>query len=291
MMEKKTYRLSGGFFDREEEVAEAKRLFFLSVEGARTEPSYFTNLNRVLRYYGVGDVIIHVLKHSNDGLSSPEDVYLLLEECIRLREKGELLPVPVIEHLKQEFSDEDITALLEGTSDLPAEKLQRFNGILLNLGINTDYRKFIATRPSSRDKFAVVIDRDCGNHSRECLERVIAKCQEKGYLCCLTNPCFEFWLLLHLVAADVLSKPEELSKIKANERLSRKHTYVSRRVSAEARHTKHISERTFDKYYRGNLKSAIDAASRFATDEAEVLDHVGTTLPKLMKEIFDEQYV
>ena len=193
----------------------------------------------------------------------------------------------VTEQLKQEFSDEDIKALLEEDPDLPPEKLQRFNEILLNLGINTDYRKFIATRPSSRDRFAVVIDRDCGNHSRECLERVIAKCQENGYLCCITNPCFEFWLLLHLVAADVLSKPEELSKIKANERLSRKHTYVSRRVSAEARHTKHISERTFDKYYRGALKSAIDAASRFATDEVEILDQVGTTVPKLMKEILD----
>lgn len=283
---KKIYRLSGGVFEREEGVTEAKRLFFLSVEGDRTEPSYFINLNRVLRDYGVSDAIIHVLKHPHDGLSSPEDVYSLLEECIRLREKGELFPIPVLEQLKQEFNDEDIAGLLEGNSGLSQERQQRFNEILLSLGINKDYRMFIATKPSSRDRFAVVIDRDCGNHSKECLEKVISKCMENDYFCCLTNPCFEFWLLLHLVAIDMLSSPEELLKITANEKMSRKHTYVSRRVSSEAKHAKYISERTFDKYYKNTLRLAMKAASVFATDEVTVLEQIGTTIPKLIKEIF-----
>ena len=37
-----SYRLSGGLFDRQEEGTEAvKRMVFLSVEGLRSEPSYF----------------------------------------------------------------------------------------------------------------------------------------------------------------------------------------------------------------------------------------------------------
>lgn len=49
-----TYRLSAqGLFERESETTDVKRLFFLSVEGARTEKSYFDNLNRVLKELGV----------------------------------------------------------------------------------------------------------------------------------------------------------------------------------------------------------------------------------------------
>ena len=172
MAERKAYRLSGGLFDREDGTSEVKRLFFLSVEGDRTEPSYLDNLNRALKEFGVNDVVIYVLRHPKDGLVSPNDVYSLLEECINLREKGELIPVPVIEQLKQEFSDADIVELLSDDCELPPEKRQRFNEILLSLGLNTDYRKYIATRPSSSDRFAVVIDRDCRSHSRECLEKI-----------------------------------------------------------------------------------------------------------------------
>ena len=286
MAERKAYRLSGGLFDREDGTSEVKRLFFLSVEGDLTEPSYFENLNRTLREFGIGDVIIHVLQHPRDGLVSPDDVYALLEECISLREKGELLPVPVIEKLRQEFSEAEIKAFLRDDCDSPTEKRHKFNEVLLSLGINTDYRKFLATRPSSSDRFAVVIERDCHSHSRECLERIARQCGDKGFNFCLSNPCFEFWLLLHLVSADSLIRPEELAKIQVNGHISKNHTYVSRRVSAMAKHAKYISERSFNKYYKPNIEQAMSAATKFATTPDAVLDNVGTTVPLMIYDIF-----
>ena len=289
MAERKAYRLSGGLFDREDGTSEVKRLFFLSVEGDRTEPSYLDNLNRALKEFGVNDVVIYVLRHPKDGLVSPNDVYSLLEECINLREKGELIPVPVIEQLKQELSDADIVELLSDDCELPPEKRQRFNEILLSLGLNTDYRKYIATRPSSSDRFAVVIDRDCRSHSRECLEKIAEQCRKKGFHFCLSNPCFDFWLLLHLVNADSLNRPEELAKIQENKHTSKKHTYVSSRVSAMAKHAKHIPERSFNRYYKPNLAQAMDAATRFAATPEAVIDNVGTTVPLMIVDIFAGQ--
>lgn len=286
MPERKAYRLSGGLFDREDGTSEVRRLFFLSVEGERTEPSYFENLNRTLMEFGIGDVSIHVLRHPRDGLVSPDDVYALLEECINLREKGELLPVPVIERLRQDFSDAEITAFLNDDCGLPMETKQRFDEILLCLGINKDYREFLASRPSSSDRFAVVIDRDCQSHSRECLEHIARRCGDNGFHFCLSNPCFEFWLLLHLISADSLSRPEELAKIQENGHISKKHTYISRRVSTVAKHTKHISELTFNKYYKPNIEQAMNAAVQFATTPDGVLDHVGTTVPSMISDIF-----
>ena len=289
MTERRTYRLSGGLFDREEETSEVKRLFFLSVEGISTEPSYFINLNRVLRDLGVDDATLVVLRHRNDGLSSPDDVYSLLEECSNLRDKGNdtLLPTPVIEKLREEFSEEDIKNLLSEASDVSSDKVRRFRDMLATLGINLNYRDYIKSIPSSADKFVIVIDRDVHSHTRACLEEIYRKCNDRSFICCLTNPCFEFWLLLHLVDAQAFLNSDELKKIRENAKISKRHTYVSGRLSGLAKHFKHIKERTFDKLYKPNIGKAMEGARKFATTGEDVLDNVGTTIPLLIENIFN----
>lgn len=290
MVERKTYRLSGGMFDREAETSDVKRLFFLSVEGVSTEPSYFRNLNRVLKDLGVKNIMLHVLKHPNDGLSSPEDVYALLEECRDLRSGGGLLPVPVIEGLKDEFGEDEIRAYLEGGC-IEQDKVRKLRDILLNLGVNMTYRKFIQSAPSSEDRFVVVIDRDSRSHSRRCIEDVMSKCKEKGFVFCLTNPCFEFWLLLHLVDAEGLQDHDEMDRIAANEKVSVKHTYVSKRVSDIARHAKRIPAHTFDRLYKPNISKAINSSGCFAATAEAVIESPGSTMPLLMSDILHDSQI
>lgn len=283
-MASRPYRLSGGLFDREEEIEDVKRMVFLSVEGRRSEPSYFQNFNRCLIDGGCRNVLVHVLKHPNDGLSSPADVYNLLEECHSLKADDQLLPADVVDKLKESFTEEEIAALVDDTSNLPVERRREFFGILLKMGINLSYRKFLKRATvSDGDVFAVVIDRDCKSHSREDLVEILEKCKSKSFLCCLTNPCFEFWLLLHLVDVESLLEPKELEKIVQNEKISRRHTYVSKRVSDLAGHAKKISWPVFDKHYRPNLSKAIESAKSFAQTNEDILDRVGTTMPALLE--------
>lgn len=285
MSEKKSYRLSGGMFDREEETVNVKRLYFLSVEGAQTEPSYFNNLNKILKEIGVDDVCIHVLKHSNDEFGAPEDVYSLIEECIQLREDKKFLPIPAKEVLRREFTEEQIFSLLENQSDLPQEQIVKFNDILLRLGITRNYREYLINKPSEVDRFAIVIDRDMHSHSRDSLEKIITAASAKNVICCLTNPCFEFWLLLHLEDVEVLKLPETLVALKENRKISKAHTYASSYVSKIARHKKRISESTFNKFYKLNLQKAINGAAEFSINPLELLDEVGSSVPLLLNEI------
>lgn len=124
------YRLSGGFF---EEIEDVKRMVFLSVEGRRSEPSYFQNVNRCLIDGGCRNVLVHVLKHPNDGLSTPADVYNLLEECHSLKADDQLLPADVVDKLKESFTEEEIASLVDDTSKLPIERRRQFFGILLKI--------------------------------------------------------------------------------------------------------------------------------------------------------------
>lgn len=74
-----------------------------------------------------------------------------------------------------------------------------------------------------------------------------------------------------------------------NKHTSKKHTYVSSRVSAMAKHAKHIPEKSFNRYYKPNLAQAMDAATRFAATPEAVIDNVGTTVPLMIGDIFAGQ--
>lgn len=285
---RRTYRLSAqGLFERESETTAVKRLFFLSVEGARTEKSYFDNLNRVLKELGVDNATIHVLNHPNDGLSSPQDVYALLEDCHDLRHDENPLPFPALEQIKREFSETEIERLLADDSEMPLEKVSLFREFLLKLGINIGYRKYLKAMPSSDDRFAIVFDRDRESHSRDCIEDVISKCSRRSFICRLTNPCFEFWLLMHLVDIKTLASPEQRGRIAVNVRVSKNHTYVSRLVSEIARHAKYISTAVFDRFYKCNLQKAMETASAFASRNEDIMNDIGTSIPVLLSTIFE----
>jgi hypothetical protein len=49
----------------------------------------------------------------------------------------------------------------------------------------------------SDDQLWLVIDRDPQNTSEEQLSEIAREVAQKGYFLGLTNPCFEFWLVLH----------------------------------------------------------------------------------------------
>ena len=107
----------------------------------------------------------------------------------------------------------------------------------------------------------------------------------------VTNPCFEFWLLLHLcdVKNEYAGHEDELLK---NERESNRHTYVSGEVSRLAQHGKRIPVNKFDDYYLPNIPLAIERAVKdFATEFPDILDYLGTNLSELLHELgFSENY-
>lgn len=255
------YRSSSiGLFEREEGTEGVKKIFFLSVEGTKTEPSYFKWFNAMLRGNRRNGVILHVIKRPNDGRVSPEHVLWMAEECKAIREAEVLIPM------------DDVTKETSG----------------LKFGINISYREYLKSMNSDdEDRFLIVIDRDTGTHTKEGLLDILERCQKKDILCCLSNPSFDFWLLLHLVQAEKLKNPDEYAKILKNERISKVHSYVSKWVSDIAGHAKKISRPKFNQYYAPKLKYAINQAEFFATENQEILDKVGSSIPKFINEIFE----
>lgn len=117
-------------------------------------------------------------------------------------------------------------------------------------------------------------------HSEANMLECIRYCKEKGYACYIANPCFEFWLLLHL--SDVKSEyAESLDAIKENKKVSDKHTFVSKEVSNKAHHGK--SGINFKKNYMPYVDVAISRAKEFTSDELKLVEEIGCNVWKLLE--------
>lgn len=278
-------RLCWPDFDREDELQQEspRRIIFLSVEGDDTERTYFQHLEEHL-----DNTIIHieVLRHRHgDGYSDPKYVIELLEECVRIR-NGELIPKEIQDLISPEFSEEFINAYIQDSQSLDKILVQKFKEKLLQISIQLDYHKYLQDLNPEEDIFAIVLDRDRGNHSRELMEECVRFCESKGYSCFVSNPCFEFWLLLHLCDVQNFTVAQQ-EKILWNNKISHKHTFVSEEVTKRAHHSKVISTRKFDEIYWPNITKAIQRAQYFATDFPELLDGIGTNIFRLLEEIHD----
>lgn len=275
------FRLQSSAFARKDETEKInpKRMIFLSVEGDETERTYFQNLNE---YLDTDLIQIEVLRHRRgDGYSDPVHVIELLEEYIDVRQ-GDLIPDELPTQFTQKYSKEFIQKYLAGNSELTIEERNQFSGDLLKIGIDIEYRRYLQSFRQDMDYFAVVLDRDCGSHSKQLMQECLDKCNQHGYGYFVTNPCFEFWLLLHLCDVKSEFSPEELEMLHSNPTISKKHTKVSYEVSKRAHHTKTISSTKFKSLYYPNISQAIKNSERFSTDFPDLFDNLGSNLSKLL---------
>lgn len=284
---KNRFRLSSNFYNREKESEkiDPHKVFFLSVEGNITEKEYFDGISAYREELGIdANIDVEVLNRSRkDNRSAPEQVIELLEEFIRLRETGdEGLLDDIPKEFIKEYGIDFIRKYLENPEQIPAKRKNDFLTKLREIGYDINYRYYLKKYSKEKDKFAILIDRDQQSHSEVNMLECIRYCKEKGYDCYISNPCFEFWLLLHL--ADVKVEFEELlDEIYLNRKVSNEHTFVSKLVSQKAHHGK--SGIGFKNNYLPFVDEAIRRAKEFASDENALIGELGCNVWKLLAEM------
>ena len=278
-------------FEREEEKdqKEPKRIIFLSVEGTVSEPQYFERLGKRIEQSDEAVFRIEVLtRMKSDGHSEPKHVIELLNEYMDILNEGPI-PETWMKRLNEKYNETTIRQVISSPQLVKKELREEIYDELIAGGVNIEYRKYLKDiseekgTTNNRDIFAVVIDRegDNGKRSRSAIKSCISDCKEKGYNLYLTNPCFEFWLLLHLCDVKV-EYADRLNDLLSNKRVSSKHTFTSLEVSQLCGHAKKISQKNFDMYYYPKITQAIEHSKAFACELEDIIDRLGTNLPELM---------
>lgn len=274
------HRLNAGNRFERPETQSIKRVVFLSVEGEVTERRYFEFVRESRETLGIKSVVeIHVLRRG-DSSSSPEKVVELVENYLEVRNNNDFLAEVDKLELKH-YDKEFIHKYLEAPDTIDVKEKRQFEGFLKEEQLDLTYllflNKFKGSDNGENDVFGIVIDRDAGNHSPENMARIFDECDEKGYRCFLTNPRFEFWLLLHV--ADVKSEyPDELEKM-----LDFNDETVDKHLLEKTGGGKKIQRKTFDTYFLPNIDTAIERANGLCTSRNKLLDQLGSTLGELFE--------
>ena len=280
------YRLSSKSYDREtpNEQITPRKIYFISVEGVATEVEYLQGLSDYRTELGINALVnIEVLRRkTKDGYSAPEQVIELLEEYLSLREAGNNIFPDIPDEIKNNFSPDFIQLYIETPGSISPKERNRFELALRKTGYDLAYRKYLSKYTSNFDEFCILIDRDAGSHSSEDMNFILQYCKEKKYRCFITNPCFEFWLLLHF--SDVYEEySDQLDLIRENKKVSNAHTFVSNELSVKAHHGK--KGIAFKEKYFPHIEEAIIRASKFASDNEALITDIGCNIWILIKEM------
>ena len=274
------YRLSThSVFSRpNEDTKEPRRIVFLSVEGTKTEVQYFHFVELYRCRLNI-DAIVHVeVLRKTDTKSDLESVYRLLEDYVSFRTNGQF--ENELQKLElRSFAVPFIQKYLQGDPSISLREKRRFEAVLREEHLDLQYLNFLNRYKGESDIFGVVIDRDCKNHTLTQMEEMIQKCKNKSYAYFISNPCFEFWQLLHV--SDVAAEySEQLDAILENSLDAQGNTFVSNLLFEKTGQRKAIQDKTFLRYYLPNIDLAIDRAKAFAPSD-ELIDKLGTNVGEL----------
>ena len=279
-----SYRLSSKtlFTRPNEDTIKPKRVVFLSTEGTKTEVQYFRCVERFKEQLRINAIVHIEVLERNDTRSDVNSVLDLLDEYVYFRENNKFEDIINSFSLKN-FSIEFINTFKEEPSKLDKKEVRRFKEVLKEEHIDLLYLNFLNKYQGDDDIFGIVIDRDCGSHTLDQMTTIIEKCQQKGYHYFISNPCFEFWLLLHV--SDVANEYSEcLNKILDNETDEKGNTFVSNLLFEKTGQRKAIQVKIFEQYYLPNIDLAIERAKTFGNKD-QLLDSVGTNIPELFEHL------
>ena len=189
--------------------------YFIASEGQTTEPRYFEKLNQSIISENV--TIINLLRdYANLGNSNPTYLIKLLQEF--LNNRGSEISVAELKNKIANWDHEnpgkiDLNVINDELNKIyksnnykiPYEDLENLFMQLFKSDIYKDLASnfslyFVAqdvTYSPTTDSLNMVIDRDKDSITEEQYDEVIKFCNENQVNLYVSNPNFEFWLLLH----------------------------------------------------------------------------------------------
>lgn len=242
-------RIPKTFGERTESERMTLKKYYLIYEGSKTEVQYFAGIDQNKELLNINSLIeiVPILRSYNEeDWSNPQKILDKLIEYVSVKE-GELLTVgafldKVIDWLLEEqiisekgiynnknLKEECLKLFESETAIIEIAEASKIVSTFLTTELNIsdsvkqieEYvkRQFV-TYEEGYDKICLIADRDKQSFKEEQYDYVAKTCLEKGYNFYISNPCFEFWLLLHydeildMDRQKLLTNPKETPRAK-----------------------------------------------------------------------------
>lgn len=301
---------------------ETKRKYFLVYEGSDTEDIYFEGIINNKVDIGIDpliELIPLVRSYSEEGWSNPKKIVDRVIDDLEQAKTGtisyEALLNCIMEYLQEEaeitISKKQATDIWKLLQNICTDKLSQFlnydvedievacNEIVkyLKQSMNIEFAledisKVIEEKniPYSEgfDKICFIFDRDKNSFLSKSkdnqYEYVLKKCLEKGFGLYISNPCFEFWLLLHFEHIKDLDKAKLLENKKVN---ASGETYAEKELKSVFKEYK--KSKYNPQIFMSNIDQAIENEKLFCEDIEELECQVGCNIGLLIQELIGKK--
>ena len=289
--------------------------YFLVFEGNRTEEIYFNAINELKDKIGIKpliEIISIERTYTEEGWSNPKKILeqllkdleeiengkisykTLVDKIIEIIMEDEKISSKILKEISSEKMIENIKNDIESLDNI-VENVEEDCEFLLNMIIkklfltieeipniletvlkNIENKQI--TYSEDIDKMCLIVDRDKKSFKEEQYNYVKEECKKKNFKLYVTNPCFEFWLLLHFDEVHLINKEELLE----NKRASSKVRFVESELKKYFPYNK-------NKYNAELLIEKIDLAieneKKFCENIEELKDKLGSNIGLLIKEL------
>lgn len=299
------------------ESREVRKKYFLVYEGKNTEDIYFDGISGHRGEIGINPLIelVPVMRsYSEEGWSNPKKIVDRLQENLQEAETGEIPYQSLLDWIMEYLSEEGViynnrTAaayVWRILTDICQNKIQvelsdrvddlyfACSRIMDCLKEETQWDNIIKDVPAvienraitydkSIDKICFVIDRDresfVSKDGNDQYGYVLKTCRRNNHGFFLTNPCFEFWLLMHF--DEVMNLDAE--KLLENPKVSARRKYTEQELrKLLPGYSK--SKYSVDKLI-GCIHKAIQNEKSFCEDEEQLENTIGSRVGLLMEEL------
>ena len=292
-----------------------RKKYFLVFEGNRTEEIYFNAINELKDKIGINpliEIISIERTYTEEGWSNPKKILEQLLKDLEEIENGRISYKTLVDKIieiimedKKFFSNiskeislkeiiEDIKNEIESLDDI-VENIEEDCEIFLDIIIKKlfftieeipniletilkNIKNEQITYSEDIDKMCLIVDRDKKSFKEEQYNYVKEECKKKNFKLYVTNPCFEFWLLLHFDEVHLINK----EKLLENKRASLKVRFVESELKKYFPYNK-------NKYNAELLIEKIDLAieneKKFCENIEELKDKLGSNIGLLIKEL------
>ena len=255
----------GSGFGRRSVASESKQAikkYFLLYEGSDTEVLYFDAIEDMRKEIELNSLIelVPIIRcFSEEGWSNPRKILDRVIQDLKERDTGTISFKTLFDKIIDYFHEKQIIinskvlkrAIWKTMKQICEEEFEKTlediiddpefvcNKVLTELGQKYKIDNIIQYIPEiikfedltyeeNYDEICLIVDRDKESFIESQYEYVKQKCEEQGSRFCVTNPCFEFWLLLHfdevflLDQAKLLENPAVTAKRRYTEHELRK---------------------------------------------------------------------
>ena len=296
---------------------EVVKKYFLIYEGSDTEVIYFDAVRTMRESIGINPLIelIPIIRSfSEEGWSNPKKILDRVIENLRESKEQfisyESLLNRIMDYLyetkvittskilarniwktmlqtcdkKLKKSTEDRVDNIETSCRILMEDLcEEYEVVNIVEDISEIIKDSGLTYEEGFDQICLIVDRDkdsfISTPENNQYKYVLDKCNKMGFQFCVTNPCFEFWLLLHF--DEVFELDEE--KLLNNSKVTAKRRYAEnelRKIWPGYNKSSYHSEKLVK-----NIDKAIENEKKFCEDIEQLENSVGSNIGRLVQKM------